>query len=147
MWGMDSDPREHFCWRNVWSCWIGLDIGHYRSFIGRYLVARIALHRGGFKREQAKHFNAIPWYWRTAGYVVADGARATAQCSGDCGDGETVDQGEKLMQAAMPLFCGHLETPLSLKGAESNVNITISQNALQIVSNRVSELASRFDIR
>ena len=83
---VNADPREQFSGRDVRSCGIGFDIGHYRRFVGRHTVAGTALRRRGFKREEAKHFNAMPRYWRAAGDVVADRSRATAQCPGDRGD-------------------------------------------------------------
>ncbi len=64
--GVNADPREQFSGRDVRSCWIGFDIGHYRRFVGRHTVAASALRRRGFKREQAKHFDAMPRYWRTS---------------------------------------------------------------------------------
>ncbi|MGB8417811.1 hypothetical protein [Paraburkholderia sp.] len=107
---MNADPREQFGWRNVGSCGIGFDIGYYRSFVNRRVIAGIALYRGGLKRKQAKHFDSMPGDWRATCDIVADRSRATAQFSGDFSDGNAAGQVQKLMQTAVSLLCEHLIT-------------------------------------
>lgn len=38
-----------------------------------------------FEREQAQHFNAVPWDWGAPGKVIAYRAGAAAQTAGDVG--------------------------------------------------------------
>lgn len=82
MWRMNADPCKHVVGRYVRCRRIGIECGNDGSFSGGRNTPDIPER---FEREQAQHFNAVPWDWGAPGKVIAYRAGAAAQTAGDVG--------------------------------------------------------------
>ncbi len=86
---MNADPCEQFVGGNVRRVRIGFNCRDDFQIVSVRPAGQLSGCGVRLEREQAKHLDPMPGYWRAAGDVVSDGAGATTENRGDAWDGHT----------------------------------------------------------